>query len=151
MKVVKGNLIKLAARGEFDVIAHGCNCFCAMGAGIARDIKSEFSAAFEADQRTVKGDRGKMGTCSVAHCVVGDVTVVVVNAYTQYHWAGEGVLADYPSIRSCMRFIKERFAGKRIGLPRIGAGLARGDWDTIVGIIQDELGHEDVTIVEFAQ
>ena len=32
---VDGDLIKLAKQGRFDVIVHGCNCFCQMGAGIA--------------------------------------------------------------------------------------------------------------------
>ena len=32
---VEGDLIKLALKGNFDVIVHGCNCFCTMKAGIA--------------------------------------------------------------------------------------------------------------------
>lgn len=32
---IKGDLIALAKEGKFDVIAHGCNSFCTMGAGIA--------------------------------------------------------------------------------------------------------------------
>lgn len=40
MKVITGNLIKLAINGDFDVIIHGCNCFCKMGAGIAKQIAS---------------------------------------------------------------------------------------------------------------
>ena len=35
MKTVTGDLIALAQQGTFDVIAHGCNCMCQMGAGIA--------------------------------------------------------------------------------------------------------------------
>lgn len=41
-KEIKGDLIKLALEGEFDVIAHGCNCFCTMGAGIAVAMKNTF-------------------------------------------------------------------------------------------------------------
>jgi len=33
MKAIKHNLIHLAHNGEFDLIVHGCNCFCTMGAG----------------------------------------------------------------------------------------------------------------------
>ena len=42
MKVIEGDLIQLALTGEFDVIIHGCNCFCAMVAGIAQSIRSVF-------------------------------------------------------------------------------------------------------------
>ena len=37
--------------------------------------------------------------------------------------------------------------GQRVGLPKIGAGLAGGDWDVIAKIIEEELSGENVTIV----
>ena len=39
---VDGDLIKLALQGQFDVVAHGCNCFCTMGAGIAPQMAKAF-------------------------------------------------------------------------------------------------------------
>lgn len=39
---VDGNLISLAKEGKFDVIGHGVNCFCTMGAGIAPQMAKEF-------------------------------------------------------------------------------------------------------------
>jgi len=39
IRYVDGDLVQMAKEGKFDVIAHGCNCFCAMGAGIAPQIK----------------------------------------------------------------------------------------------------------------
>lgn len=39
---IKGDLITLAKEGKFDVIAHGCNCFCNMGAGIAVPMAKNF-------------------------------------------------------------------------------------------------------------
>jgi O-acetyl-ADP-ribose deacetylase (regulator of RNase III) len=47
-----------------------------------------------------------------------------------------------------MAWIKTNFSGERIGLPKIGAGLAGGDWSVILAIISEELASEDVTIVE---
>ncbi len=44
MQVIKGDLIQLALAKRFDVIIHGCNCHCEMGAGIARVIKKSFPA-----------------------------------------------------------------------------------------------------------
>ncbi len=45
MKIIKGDLIKLALDGKFDVIIHGCNCYCTMGAGFAKAIQAEFPEA----------------------------------------------------------------------------------------------------------
>ena len=42
MKYIDGDLIRLAKQGTFDVIAHGCNCFCTMGAGIAPQMAEAF-------------------------------------------------------------------------------------------------------------
>ena len=44
----------------------------------------------------------------------------------------------------------DHFVGMRIGLPKIGFGLAGGDWQRISLIIEEELGTQDVTIVEYA-
>ena len=42
------------------------------------------------------------------------------------------------------------FEGKRIGFPKIGAGLARGDWAIIEEIIENNLeGMCDYTLVEY--
>jgi hypothetical protein len=75
--------------------------------------------------------------------------LTIVNAYTQYDFRGRAVRADYEAIRSCLRWIGRRFPESKIGLPRIGAGLAGGDWAIISGIIEEELGEHDVTIVEY--
>jgi O-acetyl-ADP-ribose deacetylase (regulator of RNase III) len=40
---VWGDLIELALQGKFDVIGHGCNCFCTMGAGIAPQMAKNFN------------------------------------------------------------------------------------------------------------
>lgn len=147
MKTRIGDLIKLAQAGEFDVIVHGCNCFGTMGKGLAKVVRSVFPAAYTVDKATKKGSREKLGTCSVATCVVDGGMCDVVNAYTQFHWRGRGLKVDYDAIRSCMRWIAEHYAGRRIGLPKIGAGLAGGDWQIIARIIDSELGDENVTLV----
>lgn len=145
--IVRGDLLAFACEGQFDVIVHGCNCQCVMGAGIAKQIKARFPEAFEADLQTVKGAREKLGTISEAKIVRDDVEFVVVNGYTQFHWRGAGLKADYDAIRSVMKSVRKSFSGKRIGYPQIGAGLAGGDWPVISEIIEQELQGENHTLV----
>lgn len=149
MKIVQGDLIKLALENEFDVIIHGCNCFCTMGAGIAKSVKTTFPEAYEADLKTGNGDRSKLGSISWATIERYEHPIIVVNAYTQFHWRGRGNKADYEAIRNCMKLVKIEFSGKRIGYPMIGAGLAGGDWNTISQIIKEELSSENHTLVQF--
>ena len=147
MKTVRGDLLALAIAGDFDVIVHGCNCQNTMGAGIAKSIKEQFPAAYDADLATDKGLRDKLGTCSSAMIECDGRDLTVVNAYTQFNWRGRGSKADYDAIRCVFAKIKSDFCGKRIGYPMIGAGLAGGDWEVISQIIAEELAGEDHTLV----
>ncbi|WP_296746364.1 macro domain-containing protein [Mesorhizobium sp.] len=149
MRTIDGDLLQFALDGEFDAIVQGCNCQCAMGKGIALSIKQRFPEAYAADLATVKGDRSKLGSISVAEILRGHRTFCVVNGYTQLHYQGSGMKADYAAIRNVMKAVKAGFAGRRIGYPRIGAGLAGGDWTIIAAIIDEELDGEDHTLVEY--
>ncbi|MDF1699221.1 MAG: macro domain-containing protein, partial [Saprospiraceae bacterium] len=131
MKKVKGDLIQLALEGRFDVIIHGCNCFCTMGAGIAKSIKLRFPEAYRADLETTKGDKAKLGQISHATINTSHGTLIVVNGYTQFNWKGRGKKVNYDAIRSVFQKVKQSYNGHKIGYPAIGAGLAGGDWDII--------------------
>jgi O-acetyl-ADP-ribose deacetylase (regulator of RNase III) len=145
----KGDLVQKAKAGEFDVIIHGCNCFCTMGAGIAKTIKQVFPAAYEADAATSAGDSTKLGHYTVANVEAGGKPLAIVNAYTQYQWKGPGRKADYEALRQVFRRVKQAYAGQRIGYPAIGAGLAGGEWSVIAAIIEEELAGEDHIFVEW--
>jgi O-acetyl-ADP-ribose deacetylase (regulator of RNase III) len=148
MKRVQGDLLQLALQGSFDVVVHGCNCQHAMGAGIAYTLKSAFPEVYEADLRTPRGERDKLGSIVSVPVAQGGVSFVVVNGYTQFHYRGDGVLVEYDALRRVMRAVKEQYAGKRIAYPRIGVGMARGDWTLICAIITRALDGEDHTLVE---
>ncbi len=150
MRTLSGDLIGLAQDGCFDVIAHGCNCYHVMGAGLAAQIRRHFPQAYAADLATPHGDPDKLGTCSFAVVRTGTTELHVVNAYTQFGFGGDAVHVDYDAVRSCMAWLGSAYIGRRIGLPQIGAGLGGGDWGLIRRIIAEELLDQDVTIVQFA-
>jgi O-acetyl-ADP-ribose deacetylase (regulator of RNase III) len=148
IKYIDGDLLKLADEGMFDVIAHGCNCQNVMGSGIAPQIKAKYPEAYEADCKTTSGDITKLGT--ITHTI--NTTPTVVNIYSQFDTKGrrQGKIdLDYDALRSGLQEVKVKFSGKRIGMPKIGAGLAGGDWDIIEGIIEEEMRGEYVTIVNY--
>ena len=148
---MKGDLLELAEAGEFDVVIHGCNCYGNMDGGIARAIKRRFPAAHKVDQESAIGDANKLGGYTSAQITLRDHSLEIINAYTQLHWKGSGVLVDYNAVASVFRLLKGDFGGSRIGYPRIGAGLARGDWEIISHIIDEALEGEDHTLVEYVR
>ncbi len=151
MLCIKGDLIALAREGQFDVIVHGCNCFGAMGAGIAKQIRDTFPLAYAADLKTTSGDKSKLGSYSSALIQSRDHQLIVINGYTQYQYEGIGILADYGAIETLFKQIRKNFPNKRIGYPKIGAGLAGGDWEKISQIIDRSLTGEIHTLVEYSR
>ena len=143
MLEIKGNLLELAKEGKFDIIVHGCNCFHVMGSGIARQIKEQFPEAWEADQFTGYGDIMKLGNYSSAKIE----NLEIINAYTQFKYGTDVPQIDYEALTLCLRKINHEHRGKSIGLPKIGAGLAGGDWNRIKDIIKRELKDTRVTLV----
>jgi O-acetyl-ADP-ribose deacetylase (regulator of RNase III) len=139
--MIKGNLIDLAEQGHFNVIVHGCNCFHTMGSGIAKEIKARYPRAYRADTDfTVKGDINKLGHYSWA--IVAEPNkheFIILNAYTQYRYGKDGTHVDYDAIQRVFETIAKNFGDKVIGYPKIGAGLAGGDWNTIETIINKKL------------
>ncbi len=144
MNVLHGDLLRYAKEGKFDAIVHGCNCFNNMGAGIAREIKGQFPKAYEADLATVRGSRDKLGTYTFA---TTKYNFVVINAYTQYQYGRGQNHADYDAIREVFTKINNDFKGKRIGIPKIGAGLAGGDWRIIEKILEEVCTDINLTLV----
>ena|ERR1035437_1120767 len=154
MNTVKGDLIQMALRGEFDVIAHGCNCFCCMGGGIALQIKQAFPGAYIVDRETEQGDVNKLGTFSEAEFLIEvdgvEKSLWIVNLYTQYDVGkvyGSKQQERYDAIKSSLSALNERFPNSKIGIPKIGAGLAGGDWDVISKIIDKVI--PEVTLIEY--
>jgi len=163
-----GDLITLAKAGTFDVIAHGCNCHSTMGAGIA----PQMAKAFGCDRFKMElwgSTVSKLGNIDYQHFVLGQFAIwstedaknnlnekelTVVNAYTQFNYGrnhadGDAKPLSYEALTLCMKKMNILFAGKHIGLPKIGAGLAGGDWDLIKEIIQRELKDCKVTVVNY--
>ena len=150
---LNGDLIKLAKEGMFDVITHGCNCFSNMGAGIAVPMKNNFRvASYPLEHPFTAGDINKLGQIEGQPFGIGvGKFIEVVNSYTQYVPNAMMKPLDYEALALCMRKINHVYKGKHIGLPKIGAGLAGGDWVRIREIIQRELVECEVTVVIFEQ
>lgn len=157
--VVEGDLVKLALKGKYDAIVHGCNCHHKMNSGIARTIREVFPEAYEADcAQTIKSDRSKLGSYSHANIQYeykrGDGEIMhdmltIINAYTQFDYGTDKMNVDYDAIRKVFTKINEDYADMNIGIPMIGAGLAGGDWNIISSIINKVTPKLDIHLVEF--
>jgi O-acetyl-ADP-ribose deacetylase (regulator of RNase III) len=73
--------------------------------------------------------------------------ITIVNAYTQFNYGTDKINVDYDAIYKVMVQIDKDFPTQSIGLPRIGAGLAGGDWNHILSILNTVFAHRtDVAV-----
>lgn len=131
----QGNLLD----NHCNVIAHGCNCMNTMNSGVARAIRERYPEAYEADCQTVGGNKSKLGTFSKA--LVDNRARMVYNLYQQYGYGRDRVYLDYAALEVALKAMREDllslgiFHTCKIGMPKIGAGLAGGDWQMVSNII----------------
>lgn len=158
LQLAKGNLIDMAEQGLFDIIIHGCNCQNTMGSGIAKEIRERYPQVFDADSTmsyTYQNPVLKLGNFSVATDNPIDPKFEIVNAYTQLKYLPRGVdHFDYESFELILRKLAVISPDARYGFPYIGMGLAGGDKDRIIAMIQDfaeqvSATGGSVTLVEF--
>jgi len=127
-------------KSDEEIIVHGCNCFCTMGAGIAAQVVRYYPEAWEVDAMTKRGDPGKLGmftSWTGQHRFIEDRIVTIVNAYTQYSYTRDKVDVDYKAVETVMYRIARHFGNYVIAMPKIGCGLAGGDWEVVSGILEE--------------
>lgn len=138
-KVVTGNLLN-ETRG---ILVHGVNCKGAMGAGIALEVRNRYPQAHQSYVQLCEWhnyDPGKL--LGLVDFVRINDQLVIANAFTQTSFGANGIrYVNYDAVDVC--FSRIRREAIRVGLPvkypRIGAGLAGGNWDIISAIIQANL------------
>lgn len=130
------DIFKIFSESQSPVILiHGCNCFNTMGAGFAKQIKDKFPEAYNVDKKTKKGDPNKLGNFSYYTYNDNGVDRIILNAYIQYNYGRNGTYINYIALINCLLKIKQKFPNYRIIMPKIGSGLAGGNWELISSII----------------
>jgi O-acetyl-ADP-ribose deacetylase (regulator of RNase III) len=110
-----------------DALAHGCNCAGAMGKGIAAEFRKR-SPQMYAEYKA---------RCAEGRFNPGDVFTwastrpIIFNLGTQRTWRTKAELADVKTALEAMVRLAEQAGVRRVGLPRIGAGLGGLSWPDV--------------------
>lgn len=147
MKSINGDLLSAFDNGDIDIMVHGCNCFCTMGAGIALPIKRKYPEVYKKDLETKKGSKSKLGTIVCVDVDRKNSPGIIINAYTQYQLGKpkNEIQMRYKAIENCFSEIYKKFPDKKIGIPKIGCGLAGLDWKIVSKIIEEQFKN-DITL-----
>ncbi len=149
VKMIKGDITET----DCELIAHGVNCQNKMGSGVAKalfirwpEVKKSYHRSF--DERfcffhpheilsNVQFDIIEKGR-AIAHC------------FTQQNYGYDGqIYIDYDALEDCLDIVKceARDAGiYEIAMPKIGCGLAGGDWSIVKKIIENVFLDSEITV-----
>lgn len=133
IEYIKGNLLQTEAKH----IIHGCNSHGVMGSGVAKAIRDMYPRAYQ-DYNDAYNSYGlELGDVIVS---AQDDERLVYNAITQRDYGRDSsrVYVSYWAIAEVFRKINQ-WGLREIAMPKIGAGLANGDWNVISAIIENTL------------
>lgn len=140
----KGDLFET----ELKIIAHGCNCSGGFGSGVAKIIASKYPEAKIAYLNKLKTNRGwRLGDVQI----VNTRGKIICNCATQERFGYDGrKYVDYEAIKEVMFFLKRLSIemNETIAIPKIGAGLAGGDWNVIEKIINEVFQETKIVVYE---
>lgn len=148
VKYQRGDVLNSGAH----IIAHGCNCVGGFGSGVAGQIVKRFpvaAGAYQVKHETMGWKLGDVQFAAAAEDLSTTITKWIANCATQQeYYPRNKVHANYDAIRTCMEKVK-KFAmlkNSSIAIPKIGAGLAGGDWIIIEKILEEVFYDYDVTV-----
>lgn len=125
---VKGDLFEASG---LDALAHGCNCAGAMGKDIALEFRRRFPEMYaEYNERCARGRFNLGDVFAWAH---EDITVF--NLGTQKSWRAKADLIAVTAALESMIRLAEQAGIRRVGLPRIGAGLGGLAWQDVRSVL----------------
>lgn len=126
---------------ELKYIAHGVNCQNKMGSGVAKALYSKFPKVKEVYHEYFKCfDDVQVGEW----CFAVQDGKEIYNLFTQEYYGYDGKrYVNYAAIVECFKSLKEsgKFDGP-IAIPKIGCGLAGGDWNIVEQLINDTVGDD---------
>lgn len=119
---------------DCDVIAHGVNCQGIMGSGVAKVLYQKWP-----ENKFMYQDY-----CHTRHPdkLLGDIldvitkdNKVIINCFTQLNYGYDKQLyLSYEALEKCINKIKD-WGYTQIAIPKIGCGLAGGDWEKVKEIL----------------
>lgn len=131
------------------IVAHICNDRGGFGKGVALAVANRWPDAKVYYKRWYASDDFKLGRIQVVSVEQG-LWVANMVAQQGYKTASNPEPLCYESLRGCLVELaaEAEIHEATICMPRIGTGLAGGDWDVIEPLIRETLGNQDVYVYD---
>lgn len=150
MYQINGDLLLNITDG---VIFHGCNAQGVMGSGFAKSLREKYPEAYDVYRAHYLEHGLSVGDIVPISLKVQSSgpllrDLIIINAITQEFYRGhplaqpgQTVFVDYDAILTCLEksenYIVDTHKRTDIHMPKVGAGLAGGDWTKICAKIEE--------------
>jgi O-acetyl-ADP-ribose deacetylase (regulator of RNase III) len=133
-----------------DAFGHGCNCQKRMASGVAAAVRKTYYEMVQADLDDRFTPEERLGTARVVKLSNGKLGF---NIYSQFRYGTDRIQVDYAALETGVKSVCDglvSFGKKTLALPKIGCGLAGGDWNVVSKILEkvSEKTGIDITIYE---
>ena len=136
--VARGDI--LSDDNKSNVIAHGVNCVGGFGSGVAGAIARKYPHVRQAYLYKFKHDGWKLGDVQLVKI---EPQKWIANCATQEDcgWGNKDVVyCNYAAIHDVFKKLSRHDPKLTISCPKIGSGLANGNWPHIKDIIKNVFG-----------
>lgn len=136
---------------DCDALCHQVNSKGVMGAGLAKQIRTNFPGVYREYLLHCKrySPSSLLGTIQVLQNPKRNGQYIV-NIFGQNDFGYDKTYTDYNALRSCFRYVNSLFKGKTVAIPyKIGCGYGGGDWDIVLKIITEECTDCNTVIYKF--
>lgn len=146
MKFIDRDILTVPA----GIICHQVNTQGVMGAGLALAIRTKWPEVYSHYRAEYEANKLHLGRVLFSK-VENRLWVVHLIAQKSY---GSGIQTDYKAFRSSVRQMRRILQATLlrdldIYLPyKIGCGLAGGDWETVLAIIEEELPDATICVLK---
>lgn len=149
--IVRKNLLSVTE----GIILHGVNCQGVMGSGVALQIRNKYPIVYDKYisifNKLKEENIDKRALLGTVQDVRINKDLYVFNCFTQLYYGKDNNIryVDYEALENCLKttiktyniikLVNPNFKSA-IAFPKIGAGLANGEWTIIKEIIENTLG-----------
>lgn len=148
IKEIKGNILDTHCK----LIAHGVNCQGVMGSGVAKalyekwpEVKEDYLAYVNNYKTTADALLGRVVPIKTTD------NKIVYNCFTQqnYGYDGKQVYLSYEALHEVLLTLLiciENRNETEIAIPKIGCGLAGGNWEKVKELIETVFKDSGITV-----
>lgn len=152
IKYIKGDATEPIIIGDkYSVICHCCNALGAWGKGFVVPLGQKYPIAREKYLKFIKmtKEENRLGSVSFAKATDNIIVANIIGQYNIYPKDGK-IPLDYEALEKGFRSVIEMFQTNNIPLtvhmPKIGCGLAGGDWNRVEEIIKNTFINSNIEV-----